>query len=193
MSCRLPSPKERCPLTSWFITSHVFFRRTAWASCLSPPTAGPSQKAILSVYLFYLKTAIYRDDQGRCFSDKELNDIFYSWFGILSGLLLCSAGGTSNTVRWLQIPAFKKNKWHHLAAQLHCHIDPLIHQHFLFSARYLWLMTLLKKRNYPQIPHGKKKQESLIIYTASWPVVLYLVSWLHREHSVSVWLVAVMR
>lgn len=86
-----------------------------------------------------------------------------------------------------------KNKWHHLAAQLHCHIDPLIHEHFLFSARYLWLMTLLKKRNYPQIPHGKKKQESLIIYTASWPVVLYLVTWLHREHSVSVWLVAVMR
>lgn len=39
----------------------------------------------------------------------------------------------------------------------------------------------------------KKKQESLIIYTASLPVVLYLTALLHRVHSVPVWLVAVMR
>lgn len=40
-----------------------------------------------------------------------------------------------------------------------------------------------------QIPHGKKKQESLIIYAASLPVVLYLAALLHRVHSVPVWLV----
>lgn len=32
-------------------------------------------------------------------SDKESNDILYSWFGILSRLLLSSAGGASKIVR----------------------------------------------------------------------------------------------
>lgn len=39
----------------------------------------------------------------------------------------------------------------------------------------------------------KKRQESLIIYTSSRPVVTYLVTPPHRAHTVPVWLVAVMR
>lgn len=44
-----------------------------------------------------------------------------------------------------------------------------------------------------EIPRGKNKQEFMIIYTESLPVVLYLAALLHRVHSVPVWLVAVMR
>lgn len=56
-------------------------------------------------------------------------------------------------------------------------------------------MTLLNVK-LSEIPHGKNKQEFMIIYTESLPVVLYLAALLHRVHrvhSVPVWLVAVMR
>lgn len=67
-----------------------------------PPHSWASQKDILSVCKTYWK-AIRMAVMNRVnvSSDKAPNDILYSWFGILSPLLLCSAGGTSNIVRWL--------------------------------------------------------------------------------------------
>lgn len=66
----------------------------------APPHSWASQKAVLSVCKTYWKTirtaAMNRVNVS---SDKAPNDIFYSWFGILSPLLLCSAGGTSNIAR----------------------------------------------------------------------------------------------
>lgn len=99
MSCRLPSPKESCPLTS-SLQVMSSSERTVWASCA--PYSWASQKAILSVYETYLKTIrITRRNRVNVSQDKEPNGIFYTWFDVLFRPLLCSAGGTSNTVRWL--------------------------------------------------------------------------------------------
>lgn len=54
MSCRLPSPKERCPLTSSLQVMSSSADRTARASCA--PHSWASQKAILSVYKSHSKT-----------------------------------------------------------------------------------------------------------------------------------------
>lgn len=53
-------------------------------------------------------------------------------------------------------------------------------------------MMLFKKQKYPWF-HMERRRRRMIIYAASLPVVLYLVTLLHRVCSVSVWLVAVMR
>lgn len=80
------------------ITGHVSFRRRAWASCA--PYSWASQKAILSVSKSYWKTIqMTVMNRVNVSADKEPNDIFSSWFGILSRLLLSSAGGTSKIVR----------------------------------------------------------------------------------------------
>lgn len=104
-------------------------------------------------------------------------------------------GGISNTVRWLEslLLSVLKNKWHHLAAEFHRHVDPVIHACFSIFGQITAVNDTFLNVKLSQIPHGKKKQESLIIYTTSLPVVSYLAAPLHRVHSVPVWLVAVMR
>lgn len=70
----------------------------AWASCA--PYSWASQKAILSVSKSYWETIqMAAMNRVNVSSDKEPNDVFYSWFGILSQLPLSSAGGTSKIVR----------------------------------------------------------------------------------------------
>lgn len=64
-----------------------------------PPTAGlhkrPSCQCIRPIGKLFKSPG----GTGSIFpKDKEPNDILYSWFEVLSGPLLCSAGGTSKTM-----------------------------------------------------------------------------------------------
>lgn len=94
----LPAPEERCPPLTSSLQVMSPSERRAWASCA--PYSWPSQKAILSVSKSYWKTIqMTVMNRVNVSSDKEPNDIFSSWFDILSRLLLSSAGGTSKIVR----------------------------------------------------------------------------------------------
>ena len=131
MSCRLPYPKESCP---WQAHYKSCLLQKGQARPPVPPTAGPHKRPSCQCPSLIWKHSYHRDEQGQCFSDKEPNGIFYSRFGVLSWHLLYSAGGISITARGVGSSALK-NKWHHLAAQFHCHIESLIHVCFLFSAK----------------------------------------------------------
>lgn len=64
-----------------------------------PPTAGPHKRPSCQCPGAIRKLFESPGWKGSIFHiDKEPNDIIYSRFGVLSGLLLCSAGGDSNTV-----------------------------------------------------------------------------------------------
>lgn len=98
MSCRLPSPQKRWPLTSSLQVMSSSERNSPGLLC--PPQLGLTKGHL--VILSIRKLFESPGGTGSMFlKDKEPNDIFYSSFDVLSGPLLCSVGGTSNTVRWL--------------------------------------------------------------------------------------------
>lgn len=69
-----------------------------------PPLLPPSQLGPTKGHLVSLQVENHlnhRDGRGQCVSDKEPNDITYSWSGVLSSCPLCSTGSTSNAGRRL--------------------------------------------------------------------------------------------
>lgn len=110
-----------------FLTSSLYVVSSSSFASRALPHSWASQKAILTV--FRVENHLnHRDGRGQCVSDKEANDITYSWSGVLSFCPLSSTGVPLILREDCKSP---QNESHHLAAQLH--IVPVIYGCPLFS------------------------------------------------------------
>lgn len=99
MSCRLPSLKERWPLTS-SLQVKSSTERTAQAFCAPLPQLRFTKGHLVSVQDLFENYWKYWDEQGQCFSKtKSLMTYFTVELRFCLELFCVLLGGTSNTVR----------------------------------------------------------------------------------------------